>query len=60
MFVVTEAQAAMIRMIYEQRGEFSAAVELANCSLASLILRWHGNACGRSRAGGLCPSDYAR
>ena len=28
MFVVTEAQAAMIRMTYEQRGEFSAAVEL--------------------------------
>ena len=27
MFVVTEAQAAMIRAIYEQRGEFSAAVE---------------------------------
>jgi hypothetical protein len=28
MFVVTEAQAATIRAIYEQRGEFSAAVEL--------------------------------
>src|SRR5262245_46143213 len=28
MFVVTEAQAAMIRSIHEQRGEFSAAVEL--------------------------------
>ena len=28
MFVVTEAQAAMIRTAYEQRGEFSAAVEL--------------------------------
>jgi hypothetical protein len=28
MFVVTEAQAAMIRATYEQRGEFSAAVEL--------------------------------
>ena len=28
MFVVTEAQPAMIRATYEQRGEFSAAVEL--------------------------------
>ena len=28
MFVVTEAQAATIRATYEQRGEFSAAVEL--------------------------------
>jgi hypothetical protein len=27
MFVVTEAQAAAIRTAYEQRGEFSAAVE---------------------------------
>jgi hypothetical protein len=28
MFVITAAQAAMIRTAYEQRGEFSAAVEL--------------------------------
>jgi hypothetical protein len=28
MFVVTEAEAAAIRAIYEQSGEFSAAVEL--------------------------------
>jgi hypothetical protein len=28
MFVVTEAQASTIRAAYEQRGEFSAAVEL--------------------------------
>lgn len=28
MFVITEAEAAMIRTAYEQRGEFSAAVEL--------------------------------
>ena len=28
MFVVTEAQASTIRATYEQRGEFSAAVEL--------------------------------
>ena len=28
MFVVTEADAAAIRAVYQQRGEFSAAVEL--------------------------------
>jgi hypothetical protein len=28
MFVVTEAEAAAIRAVYEQRGEFAAAVEL--------------------------------
>ena len=28
MFVVTEAEAAAIRAVYQQRGEFSAAVEL--------------------------------
>ena len=28
MFVVTEADAAAIRAVYEQRGEFAAAVEL--------------------------------
>jgi hypothetical protein len=28
MFVVTEAEAAAIRAVYEQHGEFSAAVEL--------------------------------
>ena len=28
MFVVTEADAAEIRAVYEQRGEFAAAVEL--------------------------------
>ena len=28
MFVVTEAEAAAIRAVYEQSGEFSAAVEL--------------------------------
>jgi hypothetical protein len=28
MFVVTEAEAAAIRAVFEQRGEFSAAVEL--------------------------------
>jgi hypothetical protein len=28
MFVITAAQAAIIRAVYEQRGEFSAAVEL--------------------------------
>ena len=28
MFVVTEAEAAVIRAVYQQRGEFAAAVEL--------------------------------
>jgi hypothetical protein len=28
MFVVTEAEAAVIRAVFEQRGEFAAAVEL--------------------------------
>ena len=28
MFVVTEAEAAAIRAVYEQRGEFAAAIEL--------------------------------
>ena len=28
MFVVTEAEAAAIRAVYEQHGEFSAAIEL--------------------------------
>jgi hypothetical protein len=28
MFVVTEAEAAAIRAVYEQRGELSAAIEL--------------------------------
>jgi hypothetical protein len=28
MFIVTEANAAAIRAVYEQRGEFAAAVEL--------------------------------
>jgi hypothetical protein len=28
MFVVSEAEAAAIRAVYEQRGEFSAAIEL--------------------------------
>jgi hypothetical protein len=28
MFVVTEADAAAIRAVYQQRGEFSAAIEL--------------------------------
>jgi hypothetical protein len=34
MFVVTEAQAAMIRATYEQRGEISAAIELRQLFLA--------------------------
>jgi hypothetical protein len=56
MFVLTEAQATAIRAAYEQRGEFSAAIELRQLFLASRTTRRRGNACGRSPAGGLCPS----
>ena len=34
MFVVTEADAAAIRAVYQQRGEFAAAIEL--------LRRFHG------------------
>ena len=33
MFVVTEANAAAIRTIFQQRGELSAAIELRRCFL---------------------------
>ena len=39
MFVVTEAEAAAIRAVYQQRGEFSAAVELRQRFLASPTTR---------------------
>jgi hypothetical protein len=41
MFVVTEAEAAAIRAVYEQRGEFSAAVELRRRPAVS----WHHRQC---------------
>jgi hypothetical protein len=49
MFVVTEAQAAAIRTAYEQRGEFSAAVELRQLFLALRTMGRRRNARGRSR-----------
>jgi hypothetical protein len=56
MFVVTEAQAAMIRPTYEQRGEFSAAVELRQL-FPGIGGHWAGaTVCGRSPAGVRCPS----
>jgi hypothetical protein len=38
MFVVTEAQAAVIRATYEQHGEFSAAVELRQTQGPALMI----------------------
>ena len=38
MFVVTEAEAAAIRAVYEQRGEFSAAVELRHGGCAACAI----------------------
>jgi hypothetical protein len=52
MFVVTEADAAAIRAVYEQKGELSAAVELcAGGSPASRTTRWRGNAPALSPGG---------
>ena len=51
MFVVTEAEAAAIRAVYEQRGELSAAVELRRPFPASPTTRRRGRAPGPSPAG---------
>jgi hypothetical protein len=60
MFVVTEAQAAMIRATYEQRGEFSAAVELRQLFPGIVDNAQARDACGGSRAGGRCPRGCVR
>ena len=49
MFVVTEAEAAAIRAVYEQRGEFSAAVELRRLFPAADTAQ--ARACARTIAG---------
>jgi hypothetical protein len=50
MFVVTEAEAAAIRAVYEQSGEFSAAVEL--CRLFPAVTDTaQARACARTIAG---------
>ena len=50
MFVVTEAEAAAIRAAFEQRGEFSAAVELRRL-FPSITDTAQARACARTIAG---------
>ena len=50
MFVITEAQAAAIRATYEQRGEFSAAVELRQL-FPGIVDNAHARLCVRTIAG---------
>jgi hypothetical protein len=50
MFVVTEAEAAAIRAVYEQRGEFSAAVELRRLC-PGITDTAQARACARTIAG---------
>jgi hypothetical protein len=60
MFVVTEAEAAAIRAVYEQRGEFSAAVELRRLFPAVTDIA-QARACARTIAGWKpLPSGRAR
>ena len=50
MFVVTEAEAAAIRAVYEQSGEFSAAVELRRL-FPAVTDTAQARACARTIAG---------
>jgi hypothetical protein len=50
MFVVTEAEAAAIRAVYEQRGELSAAIELRRL-FPSITDTAQARACARTIAG---------
>jgi hypothetical protein len=50
MFVVTEADAAAIRTVYEQRGEFAAAVELRR-RFPGIADNAHARECVRTIAG---------
>ena len=50
MFVVTEAEAAAIRPVYEQSGEFSAAIELRRL-FPSITDTAQARACARTIAG---------
>ena len=50
MFVVTEAEAAAIRGVYEQSGEFSAAVELRRL-FPAITDNAQARACARTIAG---------
>jgi len=51
--------AAAIRTAYEQRGEFSAAIELRRLFPGITDNARRRNACGQSPVGGHCPSVYA-
>ena len=50
MFVVTEANAAAIRAVYQQRGEFAAAVELRQ-RFSGITDNAQARACARTIAG---------
>ena len=50
MFVVTEAEVAAIRAVYEQRGEFSAAIELRRL-FPAVTDTAQARACARTIAG---------
>jgi hypothetical protein len=50
MFVVTEAEAAAIRAVYEQSGEFSAAIELRRL-FPAITDTAQARACARTIAG---------
>jgi hypothetical protein len=50
MFVVTEADAAAIRAVYEQRGEFAAAIELRR-RFPGITDNAQARECARSIAG---------
>jgi hypothetical protein len=50
MFIVTEAEAAAIRAVYEQSGEFSAAIELRRL-FPSITDTAQARACARTIAG---------
>jgi len=59
MFVISEAEAAAIRATYEQRGEFSAAIELRQL-FPGITDNAQARECVRTIvAGGGCASGYA-
>jgi len=56
MFVVTEADEAAIRAVYEQRGEFAAAIELRQRALPTTCR--HGSAPAPSPVGSHCRCEW--
>ena len=54
MFTVSEAEAAAIRAVYEQRGELSAAVELRRRFPGILTMSRQGSVRASSQAGSRC------